>query len=134
MSGPTVLDSKGNNIVRDYHGKSWVSIILCPKICSNRLAHFSFASDHSWVISDYISALKLRRSPPPNQSFSSHSLADIGAEILYSVFPPRIENKDSGEWKTYLSYRTSAVLKEHKLGASNLTSKPNQDFGKWKEL
>ncbi len=131
MSGPIVLDRDGQNIIRDSHKETWVSIVLCPGLCGNRLVHLSFRGEKGWVIRDYISGKELHASPVPKDNGALISLADVGKEVLYSEFPPNLDNKPKGQWKTYLTYRSSAVLKERGLGKFDPSKEPSKKAGKW---
>ena len=118
-------------------GKHQVSIVYCPRILGNRLAHLSQDGPNSWALRDFITRRMIRNSPPPNRASSHRMLGDIEAEVTWFEPPPayRVEHRD--EWALYLRLRTSA---EHvRFGISAVLealdlSLPNPDFGDWEEM
>jgi hypothetical protein len=106
-----------------------VAVVHCPAICGTRLVHLSQDGPNSWVIRDYIAGRQLRCAPPPNPSFSTHTLAQIEAEVVWSEAPPFYAWENTAEWATYLRLRTMAVL-----GTAPGTSSPNPAFGAWQPL
>ena len=114
---------------RAHGGVHQVSIVCCPRILGNRLAHLSQDGPSSWALRDYITGRMIRKSPPPNRSSSHHELTEIEAEVTYSEPPPfyAVEHLDS--WALYLRLRTSAAL-----GAFKDVQPPNPEFGNWEEM
>jgi len=114
----------------DYHvGHHQVSVVYCPRILGNRLAHLSQDGPTSWALRDYITGQMIRNSTSPNAATSTHTLAQIEAEVIYSEPPPfhAVENVD--DWATYLRLRTMTVLVPPVSSAP-----PNPQFGTWHPL
>jgi hypothetical protein len=105
-----------------------VVVIHCPRICGDRLVHLSQDAPGSWVIRDYIAGKQLRCAPPPNPSFSTHTLAQIEAEVVWSETPPFHAWEHRADWTMYLRLRTMAVL------GTPSTSPPSASFGTWQPL
>lgn len=114
---------------RNHGGQHQVAVVHCPNICGDRLVHLSQDGPGSWVIRDYISHQQLRRSPPPNASYSTHDLAQIEAEVVWSEAPPFHAWENTADWETYLRLRTMAVLNHPPA-----TTPPNPHFGTWQPL
>lgn len=106
-----------------------VAIVHCPGICGSRLIHLSKDGPISWVIRDYIAGRQLRCAPPPNPSYSSRTLPQIEAEVIWSEVPPLYAWGNTTDWATYLRLRTMAVL-----GAPPSVVSPNASFGDWQPL
>ncbi len=105
-----------------------VAVVHCPRICEGRLVHLSKDGQGSWVIRDYIGGQQLRRSPPPNPSYSTLDLAEIEGEVVCSEEPPFHAWENRQDWEAYLRLRTLV-----KLGSVTFTP-PNQEFGTWQLL
>ncbi|MBL9083487.1 MAG: hypothetical protein JNK76_16850 [Planctomycetales bacterium] len=111
------------------HGGSHnVAVVHCPNICRNRLVHLSQDAPGSWIIRDYISRQQLRRSPPPNASFSTLDLAQIEAEVTLFEPPPFHAWENLADWEAYLRLRTMVIL-----GRPGATP-PSPTFGIWQPL
>lgn len=110
-------------------GRHQVAVVHCPRICGDRLIHLSQDGPDSWVIRDYVAGRQLRRSPPPNASYSTFDLAQIEAEVVWSEVPPFHAWENSADWEPYLRLRTMAVL-----GCPPGTTPPNPHFGTWQPL
>jgi hypothetical protein len=112
-----------------HHGDGHnVAVVHCPNICGDRLVHLSQDAPGSWVIRDYIAGQQLRRSPPPNPSYSTFDLAQIEAEVVWSEAPPFHAWENIRDWDAYLRLRTMVIL--GRLG----TTPPNPVFGTWQPL
>jgi hypothetical protein len=114
---------------RAHGGIHQVSIVCCPRILGNRLAHLSQDGPSSWALRDFITRRMIRNSPPPNRASSHHALAEIEAEVTYSEPPPFHAVEHLDDWALYLRLRTSAAL-----GAFKKLQHPNPDFGNWEEM
>jgi hypothetical protein len=114
-----------------HRGSHHVAVVFCPQICSERLVHLSQDGQDSWVIRDYISGQILRRSPPPNPSFSNRTLSQIEAMVVWSEWPPfhACDSANTADWTTYLRLRTMAVLGSPPGGTA-----PDAQFGAWQPL
>lgn len=106
-----------------------VAVVHCPNICDNRLVHLSQDAPGSWVVRDYISGQQLRRSPPPNPTFSNLDLARIEAEVVWSEEPPFHAWENIADWEAYLRLRTMVIL-----GHPGAPPPPNPAFGGWQPL
>jgi len=113
---------------RNHGGAHNVAIVHCPNICDNRLVHLSQDGPGSWVIRDDIAGQRLRRSPPPNASFSAIDLAQIEAEVVRSEDPPFHAWENRVDWEAYLRLRTMVVLGQPGI------MPPNPAFGTWQPL
>ena len=105
-----------------------VAVIHCPRICGDRLVHLSQDAPGSWAIRDYIAGQQLRCAPQPNPSFSTHTLAQIEAEVVWSETPPFHAWEHRADWTRYLRLRTMAVL------STPSTNPPSASFGTWQPL
>ena len=114
---------------RKHGGEHRVAIVHCPRICGKRLVHLSQDGPNSWIILDYIVGQQLRRSPPPNPSYSTHDLGIIEATVVWSEVPPYHPWDKKGDWEAYLRLRTKAVL-----GRTVDDTPPNSDFGLWRQF
>ena len=113
-----------------HHGRHQVPVVYCPSILGNRLAHLSQDGPASWALRDFIIGQMIRNSPSPNLVSSTHSLAQIEAEVIYSEPPPfyAVEN-NVDDWAIYLRLRTMAVL------VPPVSSEPpNPQFGNWRSI
>ena len=111
-------------------GNHMVSVVYCPNILGQRLAHLSQDGQLSWVLRDYITGRMLRCAPPPNQSDSGLPLTQIEARVERSELPPYYNAKNGEEWATYLRLRTLAVLRIHTIALDP----PNSDYGNWRRM
>lgn len=112
----------------NHGGAHNVAVVHCPNVCGSRLVHLSQDGPGSWVIRDYISGQQLRRSPPPNPSFSTLDLALIEAEVVWSEEPPFHAWENRADWEPYLRLRTMVIL------GTRGTTPPNPAFGTWQPL
>lgn len=110
-------------------GGASVSVVHCPRILPGRLVHLSQSGQSSWVLRDYLTGQMLRCAPPPNASYSKHTLADIEGEIAHSEWPPEHNLDHRKDWETYLRLRTMAVLR-----STPATTPPNPAFGDWRPM
>ena len=113
----------------NHGGKHQVAVVHCPTICGERLVHFSQDGQDSWVIRDYISHNQLRRSPPPNASYSTYDLAQIEILIVQSEEPPFHAWENIVDWEIYLRMRTILILNRNPTATLLNTS-----FGIWQPL
>lgn len=112
----------------NHGGIHHVTIAQIPAVCGDRLVHLSQDSQQSWVIRDYVTDQQLRRSIPPNLSFSHFDLAQIEAQIILSELPPFHAWEQAYDWKAYLRLRSLAVL-----GRID-TTPPRAAYGTWQTL
>lgn len=112
----------------NHGGAHNVAVVHCPNVCDRRLVHLSQDGPRSWVIRDYIGGQQLRRSPPPNPSFSTLDLALIEAEVVWSEEPPFHAWENRSDWEPYLRLRTMVILGTPGAGP------PNPTFGTWQPL
>ncbi|WP_145053516.1 hypothetical protein [Lignipirellula cremea] len=73
----------------------------------------------------------LRRSPPPNPSYSLKTLADIEALVTDSEIPPYFKHEEIPDWTVYLRLRSMALLRGN---APDTGHKPDSTFGEWQPL
>jgi len=95
---------------RHHGGGNHVIIVRCPNIAGDHLVHLSQADAGSWVLRDFILNETLYRSPPPNSSVSTMSLADIEADADFSEPPAYHAETNRDEWQAYLRLRTMVVF------------------------
>ena len=104
-------------------------VLCCPNIVANdRLVYFDYnkKSEH-WVIRDFISGQRL------DNDHSRLTFAEIEAGATHDEFPVWCNVVEQpAEWLTYLTLRTTAVLRLNRpLGA---TSSPNPRSGDWQPI
>jgi len=114
---------------RSHGGIHQVSVVWCPRILGNRLAHLSQDGPDSWALRDFITRRMIRNSPARNHASSNRTLFEIEAEVTQSEPPPFYPVERINDWALYLRLRTSALL-----GAFKDVGAPNPEFGDWQEM
>jgi hypothetical protein len=110
-------------------GRHQVSVVCCPAILGNRLAHLSQDGPGSWALRDFITGRMIRNAPPPNRASSTRTLEEVEEQVTYSEGPPFYAVKHHRDWALYLRLRTMAVL-----GSCRAIERPNPQFGNWEEI
>jgi hypothetical protein len=109
-----------------HHGSgNMVIIVRVPNIAGDHLVHLCQAGQQSWVIRDYVSDERLFRSPPPNRSVSTMSLADIESDADYSEPPAYYPETQHPDWESYLRLRTMVVFSLRHAPTSAANARPN---------
>ena len=110
-------------------GGNYGIVVSCPNIVANdRLVYFDHNKDRgSWVIRDFVGALKLDNNSSPL------TVAEIEADATYDEFPIwcGVETNPD-DWKTYLTMRTTAVFRLR--APIRVTSVPNPGSGTWQPI
>lgn len=109
-------------------GGNYGIVLQCPNVVGNEyLVYFDYNRDRgTWVIRDLIAGRRL------DDSHSQLTVAQIEASATYDEFAPSLNVETSPiDWRTYLTHRTTAVLRR--------TSTPaimpgNPQSGTWQPL
>lgn len=95
------------------------------------MVHLSQIDQAGWVIRDYVANQMLRRSSPPNPSFTNLSLDEVEAVVKDSELPPYFNKENVSEWTTYLRLRSMAALRS---SDADLRRPPSTDAGDWQPI
>ena len=110
-------------------GGNYGVVIRCPNVVADdHLVYFDHNRDRgSWVIRDFIAGQRL------DDNHSVLTVAQIEADATYDEFPVwcNVEERPA-DWQTYLTLRTTAVLRLG--GPLRSTSRPNPGSGNWQPL
>ena len=114
----------------DHRGGGNYGIVLrCPNVVAgDRLVYFDHNRDRgSWVLRDFVGEYQLDNNNSPL------SVAEIEADAIYDEFPIwcGVETQPD-DWKTYLTMRTTAVLKLR--GPLRPAATPNPRSGTWQAI
>ena len=110
-------------------GGNFGIILQCPSLVAvDRLVYFDHNRDRgTWVIRDFIGRQRL------DNSHSALTVAEVEADATYSEFPPWCNAEENqSDWRTYLTLRTTAVLRLS--GSLPATTAPNPASGRWQPL
>ncbi len=113
---------------RSHGGRHQVSVVCCPRILGNRLAHLSQDGPGSWALRDFITGRMIRNSPPPNRASSTRTLEEIEAEVTHSEPPPFYAVEFHQDWALYLRLRAMALF------GSCGAEPADPEFGTWEEI
>jgi len=109
-------------------GGNYGIVLQTPSITGNdHLVYFDYNRDRrTWVIRDLIAGRRL------DNGHSTLTVAKIEASATYDEFPPWLNVETNPvDWRTYLTHRTSAVLRR----MFNLAlTPPNPQSGSWQPL
>lgn len=107
-------------------GGNFGIVLRCPLIVGpDRLVYFDHNKDRgTWVIRDFISWQRL------DNLHSSLSVDQIEQDATYDEFPIWCNAEENPEdWRTYLTFRTTAVLRLKQPPRSLVA--PNPRSGEW---
>jgi hypothetical protein len=114
----------------DHRGAGNYGIVLrCPTlVADDHLVYFDYNRDRgTWVIRDFIAGRRL------DNGHSPLTVAQIVADATYDEFPAWCNaEKNPADWKTYLTLRTTAVLRLS--GPLRQIGTPNPGSGTWQDI
>lgn len=109
-------------------GGNYSVVLQCPDVVGNEhLVYFDHNRDRgSWVLRDLIAGYRL------DDNGSSLTVAQIETAATYNEFPPWLNVEiNPVDWRTYLTIRTTAVLKRT---SDSTPAPPNPNSGSWQPL